>query len=109
MCNHCIISFSCLEIELAEGHECRAMAGARRFLRRVHVPYVFMEWRQMFISMSKPNTPCPKQALVTLTSQLTSLGKKGQIVLWPCRTAILCPYGYTDTFLVLFNDISCFK
>ena len=59
---------------VAEGFECKAIAGAQRFLQRTFVPYIFMEWKRMFISQHHPQTPCSTQAMTQLTQSLTQRG-----------------------------------
>ena len=55
---------------VAEGYECRAMAGAHRLLTKVYVPYIFMEWKKMYTALHQPDAPCPVPSVEELTNLL---------------------------------------
>ncbi|XP_013408419.1 uncharacterized protein LOC106172318 [Lingula anatina] len=57
-----------------EGYECKAMGKATTFLDTVYVPYIFMEWKKMFVDQLKPDSPCPTKSLQRLCQLLTSRG-----------------------------------
>ncbi|CAH1793853.1 unnamed protein product [Owenia fusiformis] len=57
-----------------EGYECKAMAEAKKFLDKIYVPYIFMEWKQMFTARNEQDSPCPMVAMETLAKYLTSRG-----------------------------------
>lgn len=72
MSNICL--FMSFLLFLSEGFECKALGGARRFLRQTFVPYIFMEWKRMFVSQNQAKSPCPTWAIQHLTDTLTKLG-----------------------------------
>ncbi|XP_067670918.1 uncharacterized protein [Haliotis asinina] len=56
-----------------EGYECKAMAKSAQLFQHVHVPYIFMEWQQMF-KHRMSNVACPPYAMQQLTDMLTQRG-----------------------------------
>ena len=58
----------------AEGYECKAMGQARKLLKTVYVPYIFMEWKKMFDLRNAPHSSCPRGEMEKLTHTLVQLG-----------------------------------
>ena len=67
-----IFTDSCLYI--SEGFECRVFERSERFLELVHVPYIFLEWHKLYVNSGHPSSPCPTQAIHTMTDTLRRLG-----------------------------------
>ncbi|XP_064643054.1 uncharacterized protein LOC135497200 [Lineus longissimus] len=57
-----------------EGYECRGMGRAKKFLAKIHVPYVLMEWQKMFSQKYKLYTACTTKAMKELTNFMVDLG-----------------------------------
>ena len=50
------------------------MGRADHFLNTIHVPYIFMEWRKMYLQRHKANSPCPVEKMARLTENLRRRG-----------------------------------
>lgn len=57
-----------------EGYECRAMETSSKFFQFTQVPYIFMEWQQMYRHRHQGVTPCPVPIMRHMTDLLTQLG-----------------------------------
>ncbi|XP_050394343.1 uncharacterized protein LOC126812128 isoform X2 [Patella vulgata] len=56
-----------------EGYECKALSVSKQFFNTIHVPYIFMEWQQMFKNRHQAS-PCPISSIHHLTDMLARRG-----------------------------------
>ncbi|XP_041363318.1 uncharacterized protein LOC121378971 isoform X2 [Gigantopelta aegis] len=56
-----------------EGYECKAMSESAHFFKRIFVPYIFMEWQNMF-AKRRNSAPCPGKAMQQLANTLSHYG-----------------------------------
>ncbi|XP_014678935.1 PREDICTED: uncharacterized protein LOC106818773 [Priapulus caudatus] len=65
------VTLAVMKIDI-EGYECRALLSAQRFLDRVFVPYIFIEWRVMFRHQHFADSPCLTSDIRRLSAILDS-------------------------------------
>ncbi|XP_076459505.1 uncharacterized protein LOC143292801 [Babylonia areolata] len=57
-----------------EGYECRGMATSAKLFHNVYVPYILMEWQQMYKHRHQMTAACPVSLIRQMTDYFVHLG-----------------------------------
>ena len=84
-------------MSVAEGYECRGMAASAKLFRSTQVPYILMEWQQMYKLRHQRSAACSVSVMRQMTDYLVRLGYRAHEV----RTGIeLNPHRSTTAWQV---------